>query len=224
MKKILIIIFLSILHVTSAQSFSSFGMFTGKGDLKIPKDGYTFDILEFYFSAGGYGNIKNNPKQDWQKKMIKGPIWKGQFIILSKNASGLYWYYSQGSRQDFSPNYLGKAIQKCKEQGHGDCFVFAIKNKIVWQNGINPKKGTTIKRKDARKGFLSEKLKDLGFLDNYITKKKTKPKITKKKEIRKTTGENKSDIVSQIKDLKELLDAGIITQDEFVKAKKKLLN
>jgi hypothetical protein len=32
------------------------------------------------------------------------------------------------------------------------------------------------------------------------------------------------DIVQKLKDLKELLDAGVITSEEFKKAKKKLLN
>jgi len=44
------------------------------------------------------------------------------------------------------------------------------------------------------------------------------------KKVKKSTDANKGDIVSQIKGLKELLDAGAITQDEFDKAKKKLLN
>ena len=44
------------------------------------------------------------------------------------------------------------------------------------------------------------------------------------KKVKKSTNTDKGDIVSQIKGLKELLDAGAITQDEFDKAKKKLLN
>ena len=48
--------------------------------------------------------------------------------------------------------------------------------------------------------------------------------INKKTETKKSNGTDKGDIVSQIKDLKELLDTGAITQDEFVKAKKKILN
>ena len=44
------------------------------------------------------------------------------------------------------------------------------------------------------------------------------------KKVKKSTDANKGDIVGQIKGLKELLDAGAITQDEFDKAKKKLLN
>ena len=69
MKKLLGIVVLGFLLSTSAQSISSFGKHTGKGELKIPKG--TFDIIEFYFSAGKYGEIYNNPQRDWQKKMIK---------------------------------------------------------------------------------------------------------------------------------------------------------
>jgi len=218
MKKLLIIILLSILYVTSAQSFNSFGKHKGQGDLKIPKNGWVFDILELYFSAGGYGNIKNNPTRDWHKKILTGKSWNGEFVVMSKNAKGLQWQYNtHGGNSDNAPNYLGKAIKLCKKQGHGDCFVFAIKNKIVWQNDINPKKGTKIKKKEARKGVLTAKLKALGFLDNDIIKKKTKAKITKKKS-------NDEDIIAKLKDLKKLLDDGVISKEEFKKAKKKILN
>ena len=36
--------------------------------------------------------------------------------------------------------------------------------------------------------------------------------------------DSSKDITSQLKELKELLDAGALTQEEFEKAKKKLLN
>ena len=36
--------------------------------------------------------------------------------------------------------------------------------------------------------------------------------------------ENTTDIIDQLKSLKELMDSGVLTEDEFVKAKKKLLN
>tara|TARA_Y100000389_G_C17407772_1_gene489047 strand:+ start:524 stop:1429 length:906 start_codon:yes stop_codon:yes gene_type:complete len=48
--------------------------------------------------------------------------------------------------------------------------------------------------------------------------------INKKTETKKSNGTDKGDIVSQIKDLKELLDTGALTKEEFTKAKKKLLN
>jgi len=229
MKKILGIIVLSLLlniYTTTAKSFSSFSKHTGQGELKLTKD--TFDLIEFYFSAGQYGNIRNNPTSDWQKELIKKKTWKGMFLILSRNGKGRWWYYNDfGDNADMGPNYLGKARQKCEKLGHGECFLFAKGNKIVWQNGINPQKGTKVKKKEARNGMVSIKLKELGFYgDTTLTT--TTSKITKKKEapkkIKKSTDADKGNIVSQIKDLKELLDDGVITKDEFDKAKKKLLN
>jgi hypothetical protein len=52
----------------------------------------------------------------------------------------------------------------------------------------------------------------------------TQVSINQKKDTKKTNNENKGDLINQIKSLKELLDAGAITQDEFDKAKKKILN
>ena len=228
MKKLLLIvrfffiIFFGVIYHTSAYSISSYAKHTGHGELKMPK--YTFDLLEFYFSTGKYGEIYNNPQYDWQKKMIKQFDWRGAFIILSQNGKGIYWYYSHTSREsDTSPNYLGDARNKCTEQGHGECFVFAIKDKIVWQNGINPKKGTRIKKKEARNGMVSIKLKELGFYDGGITKTKKieKKKVEKKKEPKKKMND---DLVKQLKDLNELYESGVLTEEEFNKAKKKLLN
>ena len=65
-------------------------MYTGQGELKIPKS--TFDVLEFYFSAGRYGEIYNNPQYDWEKEMKK-TIWNPMFFIISRNGKGKYWYY-----------------------------------------------------------------------------------------------------------------------------------
>ena len=219
--RFLFIIFFGIIYHTSAHSFSSYSKYIGQGELKIPE--YTFDLLEFYFSTGKYGKIYNDPQYDWQKKM-KRQNWNPMFFILSQNGKGIYWYYSPiGGSLDNSPNYLGKARNKCTKQGYGECFVFAIKNKIVWQNGINPKKGTKIKKKEARNGMVSIKLKELGFYDGGITKTKKieKKKVEKKKEPKKKMND---DLVKQLKDLNELYESGVLTEEEFNKAKKKLLD
>ncbi len=222
MKKFLLIvrfffiIFFVIFYHTSVYSISAVGKFTGQGELKIPKN--TFDIIEFYLSAGKYGEIYNNPKYDWQKKMIKKFDWRGSFIILSQNGKGVFWYYGHTSASlDTSTNYLGKARDKCTKQGYGECFIFAVKNKIVWQNGINPKKGTKIKKKEVRNGELSAKLKELGFYDGDNTQKK---EIEKKE----TTQSSGGDITKQLRDLIEMYESGLITEDDFKKAKKKLLD
>ena len=48
--------------------------------------------------------------------------------------------------------------------------------------------------------------------------------LLKKSKITKKITQSNNDIVSKLKDLKELLDSGVLTNEEFEKAKKKLLN
>ena len=48
--------------------------------------------------------------------------------------------------------------------------------------------------------------------------------LLKKSKITKKITQPDNDIVSQLKDLKDLLDSGVLTKEEFEKAKKKLLN
>ena len=210
--KFFFVIIFTIAYQTSAHSLSNFKQHMGQGELKLSKD--TFELIEFYFSTGKYGAIYNNPKYDWQRKMIKS-VWRPEFMIISKNGKGRFWYYSFiGSEIDTTPSYIARARGECKKQGYGECFVFAIKNKIVWQNGINPKKGTKIKKKDAKNGMVLTKLKELGFYDGGITQT---PKTTKKKIVKD------DDIVKKLQELNNLLESGVISAEEFEKAKKKLL-
>ena len=51
-----------------------------------------------------------------------------------------------------------------------------------------------------------------------------KKKVEKKKSKKTSQTDDNNDIVQQIKDLKELYDSGVLTKEEFEKAKKKLLN
>jgi len=117
---------------------------------------------------------------------------------------------------------IGKAQNQCKKKAGGSerCFIFAKKRKIVW-NSINYKFP-----KELSTEFVKNKLKELGFYGQQALKKEEKkkePKKKKKKKPKKKTNENE-DIVKKLKDLKELYDSGVLTKDEFEKAKKKLLN
>ena len=71
------------------------------------------------------------------------------------------------------------------------------------------------------KGYQAETLTPSKSSSNTVTKKVEKKKESKKI-IKKKSQSN--DIVSQLKDLKDLLDSGVLTKVEFEKAKKKLLN
>ena len=86
-------IIFTIAYQTSAHSLSNFKQHMGQGELKLSKD--TFELIEFYFSTGKYGAIYNNPKYDWQRKMIKS-VWRPEFMIISKNGKGRFFESEAG--------------------------------------------------------------------------------------------------------------------------------
>ena len=127
------------------------------------------------------------------------------------------------NRKPFLPNE-GKVKSHCQTRAKKStgkkikCNTFAIKRKIVWNNlNITIPKGTS-------NSAIKEILMDNGFLGDKPKKKKsTKTKKETKKVIKKKSTNNDS-VVDQIKQLKQLLDDGVLTQKEFEKAKKKVLN
>ena len=98
--------------------------------------------------------------------------------------------------------------------------MFANAYKIVWDNGTDKKK-RRLKRKDIKAGKTIAKLIELGFYDPETSNEVSETKNKEKKIVKKTQDEN---IVQKLKELKEMLDSGTITEEEFIKAKKKLLN
>ena len=99
------------------------------------------------------------------------------------------------------------------------CWTFARARKIVWNNlNISIPKGTS-------NAEIKKILIENGFYGNKIIEKKfTKPKKEKTKKVKKMSSTNPINITEQLKGLKQLLDDGVITQEEFSKAKKKILN
>ena len=195
MKKILGIAVLSLLFFGNT---SNAGSKWGEGELQLTKG-----VVDYFIQfVRGKGN--------------KSPA---GFYVTLDGTDAMYWYCGNINC------YPGSAVQNikaCKRQTKKKCKKFAFKRTIKWNNGINPaqKKTSTINSKWSDTEIYA-KLTELGFYNNDLSKK-VEPKITNK--VKKSTNTDKGDIVSQLKDLKELLDASAINQDEFDKAKKKLLN
>ena len=170
-------------------------------------------------------------------------------MVFSAAESGdwSFYYYCASSYGCITDSIEIQAIKKCEKESRGsECKIFAIERRIVWKNG---NKKVKIKKKDLKTPhIIAEKLKEGGFYDGDIkllsginfktgeidktiniygepvgeltsTSKSsnTSKKITKK-------NANDSDIVKKLKDLKNLFDSGVLTEDEFKKAKDKLLN
>jgi len=152
------------------------------------------------------------------------------FLVLSENGKAIwstYWYCPEGNCQTLNKS---KASIMCTQDAEKfyertiteECKIFARRRTIVWKNGINIGKGKVSRVKSRwKKNEVTAKLEELGFLGNSTSSiDTTKPKITKKKKENKKS----DDIVSQINSLKKLLDDGVISKEEFKKAKKKILN
>ena len=193
-------------------------------------------ILSILLSSTSFAGVKKGKGEvtmtansvDWFIQYIRGK--KSQvplaFILSSDGSWSTYWFCPM-MKTCQAGNYM-PTIRICEEKTGVDCGLFARKKTILWKNGINPGKGKasriSSKWSDAE---IRAKLTELGFLGgSSSTSTTTTPKITKKKETKKIIKKKSqsTDIVSQLKDLKDLLDSGVLTNEEFENAKKKLLD
>jgi hypothetical protein len=144
-----------------------------------------------------------------------------QFYVTTDGTGDYYVYCPYGNCQ--SPKKQLR-IDECERHYNKECKLFAMRRTVKWKNGINlGKKESKFKHSLSDSEFRA-KLTELGFLGNATSSTTTtKPKITKKKKVTKKTTSS-SDLAAQIKELKQLLDDGVLTEEEFKKAKKKLLN
>jgi len=195
MKKFLSIIVLGFLLSTS----SSFSSMNGQGPLKIQSD--MLDIL-----LNNYFNPKNRADRPTTFAITKTGDMLGYTVCPAQYAGDCILRVTEALNacQRNVKKYL-----KRKER----CWVFTKGRKIVWNNlNIEIPKGTS--NSDIKKILI----------ENGFYGKKT---VVKKKSATKDSGSetvSSVNIAEQIKKLKKLLDDDVITQEEFTKAKKKLLN
>ena len=154
-------------------------------------------------------------------RYIKGDTSKGKsafnkpavFYVTNDGQSAYWWYCPYAQCSDNSA-----AEKKACENAYGkDCSRFARVRYVRWNNGINPKGNKAKFNSKMSDAEVRAKLKKLGF---YNKKTKTKKKKEKKELI--VSSENKT-IVEQLKDLSELFKSGVISEEEFKKAKERLL-
>ena len=154
MKKILEIIVFSLILCTSAFSDTSHSYKKGQGPLKISKN--VANVLEYYFSGGKIGKFAKKQKK----------AWIGELIVIS--ADGNHFSLFRALKKDVGNikpgNYAGQAIKKCKIKSDQECFLFASRQRIVWDNGSD-KKQRNIKSKDVKAGKTLQIIQELGFYD-----------------------------------------------------------
>ena len=199
MKKTLGIIVLLLLLCNISKAASPYG----EGELQLTKG-----VVDYFIQyIRGKGN--------------KSPE---AFYVSTDGTWANYWYCSQGH---CGSAHTSEDIKTCeKNSGGKKCKKFAFSRTIKWKNGINPARGkeSRIKSKWSDEDIYA-KLTELGFYNNNFIKKTTKTNSTDSTETSSTKStELTSKLIKQLKDLKKLYDEGVLTKEEFTKAKKKILN
>ena len=180
---------------------------TGVGQIKL--NDYTLNQFFAYLRGDGISTGEVGKK-------------KGRPLSFAVNPEGTYsfYYYCPIKFESGACHFAGpKAVSECskisKANGGSKCKLFARGYKVVW-GGANIKFPRKFDEQMVRSVF-----KENGWYGDTTIKKK--PKITKKKETKTKVSKNKS-TVEQLKEIKKLLDEGLITDTEFKKLKKEIFN
>ena len=201
---------------------------TGKGELKLSKE--TMEYVMMYMYGAG------SKKFSADKKRKNDP----SLMAVSKDGKSAYYFYCPAEYRAqgcIDNNTTNKAKRLCEKYSNGvPCFTFAKKRLVVWKNGG---KKVKISRSDLKDPYLvAKKIQDGGFYDgdlsdlpgiNFETGQindekniKSKTKITKKTTDNSKT--NSNDFIKELKQLNDLYKQGVLTKEEFTKAKNKILN
>ena len=207
-------------------SFKSFAAPDGRGQIQLSEDVVKSFIDYLVGDIGTQKSVFNKPSTFW----------------ITIDGSRSYWWYKPqggGSNKDraqtvsdlFQANEaitqgdgVGPATSKptierdkCERHHGQSCSRFAKGRYVSWNNGINPKGKAATFSSEMSESEVRAKLAKLGFYDkdSIIT--------SNTDEINTETSSNKS-LTDQLSDLSKLFEDGLITEEEFTKAKKKLLN
>ena len=146
---------------------------------------------------------------------LKGKENPADFYVTLDGTDAIYWTCS--AAQACTHGDPVADIKRCLEVTGKQCKKFARIRTVRWKNGINEGKGKTSKFSSKMSDQeIRVKLTSLGFYNNNSK--------TISNDQNTSNSKLSTEIVEQLKSLKELLDQNVITQDEFNSAKQKILN
>ena len=219
MKKIFSTVILLLFF--SIKSFAA----DGRGQIQLSEDVVKSFIDYLVGDIGTQKSVFNKPATFW---------------ITIDGSRSYWWYNPQGADRDqrvyqtYSDSFqtneantsgdAGNSMSKptverdkCERHHGQSCSRFAKGRYVSWNNRINPKGKAAIFSSKMSESEVKAKLAKLGFYDNdsIIT--------SNTDETNTETSSNKS-LTDQLSDLSKLFEDGLITEEEFTKAKNKLLN
>jgi len=220
MKKLLLSIIISLFFFSFANSGPK-SYYDGTGKLILSKEVADYFIKYIKKSLKGRGG--DAPITFWITEDGNNAYWwttdgnsctrtwDNEIYIIDRTGTITYGTPDMCRGREHIPKFG----DRCETYFKKECKLFARERVVLWDNGVNPGRGkkSKINSKWSDEEILS-KLNELGFsFKESIIKKTTSNNITENDEL-----------LHQLKTLKELYDDGILTKEEFTKAKKKLLN
>ena len=175
-------------------------------------------ILLFPYNANaGYGSgelkLSDDAVYNFQR-YIQGKLGRpGKFFISIDGKTSRWWYCPVSQCAPMGDTQ--EARQCTKSAGGVECKTFAVRRSIKWDNGVD-KKALKIKfnSKDSIQD-IKGKLTQLGFYDDGSISSSNGKSEDKK---------NKNNITERLETLSNMHKKGLLTEEEFKKAKQKLLN
>ena len=168
----------------------------------------------------GEGELKLSPSVvDNFIRYIRGSGNKNpsDFYVTLDGTGYTSWYCAKGPSVCLEGD-LVQDILHCERRTGKKCKKFALRRIVKWKNGINPGKGKASKFNSKwTDDQMRAKLTELGFLGQSNSKVE---KIDNNQEATDLS----SELINDLRALKELYDEGVLTKEEFEKAKKAILN
>ena len=184
------------------------------------KFNFIITILIFFLissnSHAGYGSgelkLSDNAVYSFQK-YIQGKKGKPMRFFISTNGKISHWWYCPYPQ--CAPMGDTQEAKKCTKRAGVECKTFAVGRSIKWNNGVDKK---ALKIKFTSKDSIQEikdKLTQLGYYgDRSINSSSSKS------DDKKST----NNITERLETLNNMYKKGFLTEEEFKKAKQKLLN
>ena len=189
-----------------------------------------FSFLLFMFSSKSYGAQDGRGELQLTDqavnsfiRYIKGDTNKGKSAFnkpltlwISNDGNLAYWWYCPYASCTPSNGSLERNL--CEKGSNQSCSRFARGRYVRWDNGINPKGKAAKFNSKMSENEIKSKLTKLGFYKNNLT---TNTEIIESNDA--ITSKDKS-LLEQLEALSQMFQDGLISEEEFKKAKKKILN
>ena len=176
--------------------------------------GYGDGFGELNFSQKTANNFVNyitgNYTDIYSKNRVNSNPWL--FLVTKDGTFSKIVYCPYGTSNCDNPTTY-QWLLRCKDEAKQECFIFAEKNKIVWNN-------KEIYVKSYKREEIIETLKNEKFFKETNIIKNPPNNIDPKKD----TSKSSDDIVIKLQKLNDLYKSGAINEKEFKAAKSKLLN